>query len=134
MFWQDFKHTLSHPGFWLYCALIDSSTKFRNNKMGFLWIFISSLVFVVVLSKLYHTMLGVPILDYALHLYIGITIWNFLSHTITQSASIIDTQKNFLAAPNITFVDLVFRGLIQNFIVFAHNFILLISLLHIFFE
>jgi len=126
MFWIDLKHTLKHPGFWAYCALIDTSIKFRNNRMGFMWIFISNLIFVIILSGLYHAMMDVPLMDYALHLYFGITIWNFLNHTITQSSSIIESQRNYLGSPNISFIDLVFRSFVQNLIIFGHNFILVL--------
>ena len=123
-FVKDLRDAVCNPGYWIYSAILDTSVQFRNNRLGFLWILLSSVVFVLVLGQLYPQLLGVSVLEYSIHLYLGLTLWNFISHSITQSASLSIAHKSFLSSTvAVSLVDMVFRTVMKNLIICWHNLI-----------
>ena len=47
-FYREIFSALARPAYWLYSSTLDASLQFRNNRLGFIWILLSSVVFVVV--------------------------------------------------------------------------------------
>jgi ABC-2 type transport system permease protein len=115
---------LTRPAYWLYSSILDASLQFRNNRLGFLWVLLSSILFVLVLGQLYPQLLGVSVLEYSVHLYMGLTIWNFISHSITQASGLSVVHKSFLSSTvSVSLVDMVLRTVAKNFIICVHNLI-----------
>lgn len=123
----DLKGAFLKPGYWIYASILDASLQFRNNRLGFLWILFSSVIFVLVLGQLYPQLLGISVLEYSIHLYIGLTLWNFVSHSITQSSNLSNAHKSFLASTvSISLIDMVFRTVTKNLIICLHNLLLFV--------
>jgi len=68
--------------FWLHLALADIRCKYRRSMLGITWAilqpFCLTLLFAFVMSHIFH----VPMHDYALYIYSGLIIWEFIVSVI----------------------------------------------------
>lgn len=124
IFFRDLAKCFSNWTYWVHLSLVDISIYYRTKKLGFLWVFISSLLFVLVLGNLYHRLFDVSIWYYSVHLYFGLIIWNFISQSLTGGCNLINQRLGLLSSTStVSVFDLVLRLVLKNFFILLGNFI-----------
>lgn len=79
---------------WSYAAWLKSKVQFARTTFGSFWIGLSNLLTVGVLGLVYSTIFKVADpRGYFIYIAIGLTIWNFLSTTITGSVLIYEQNR-----------------------------------------
>jgi len=116
-------------GAWFNLAFEDLKKRYRRSLIGPFWITLSTLLLVIVIGPLYGVIFNRELNDYFPFLTAGIIIWQFLSTYVNESVfGFIENEgyiKN-IKAPYFTFI---FKLFFKNFLVFLHNFIIIIFII-----
>lgn len=125
---EDFRSSLTRRAFWVYSAWLDIILKYRETKIGPIWIVLSTFLFIVLLGSIYFTMLGGnnPA-RYFVHLATGLVLWQFIQGALLGACRVFVSNKNFLFQGRSTLTDFIAYLLFNNLILMLHNFVIVIA-------
>ena len=110
---------------WMMLATADIRGRYRRSRFGQLWLTLSMAITIMALALVYSTLFKQDLRAYLPFLSAGIILWGFLAGMINESAQTFIEAEGYLrnvAMPKSMFV---YRVLLRNLIVFAHNIILM---------
>ena len=130
--YEDFLYNLKNPGIWAQISFHDIKQRYKRSKIGPLWVTISTSIVVFFLSILYSKLLNVPLENYLPYIAISLILWGLISVTILESCEVFIGSSQMLLQLRLPFYFYIFRLVSRNFIIFAHNSILLILVMVIY--
>lgn len=110
---------------WWMLASNDVVRRYRRSRLGQFWLTLSMAVMIFGMGAVYSSLFGTSFADYIPHLGTGLILWGLLASTINESCSSFTENESIIrqiALPRFTYV---LRTLARNFLVFAHNLIIL---------
>ena len=122
-------------GQWRICwvlAFSEIRQRYRRSTLGQFWLTISMAVMIGGIGLIYSYIFQQPMAQYIPFLGIGLIVWNLLSSLVNDLATcFISADTHLRAYPSPRSV-IVYRTIARNFIVSAHNFLIVPLLLIIF--
>ncbi len=107
--------------FWSLLGWSDIRQRYRRSAFGPFWITISMGLMTAALGVIYGSIFKMQLADYMAYLAAGITCWLFFSSTLTEGASAFIGAEGIIKQCSIPLSIHIYRALWRNFIVFAHN-------------
>lgn len=114
---------------WFSLAWQDIRQRYRRSFLGPLWITVSTGIFVGTMGPLYGTLFGQDTSTFLQYLAISFIIWNFVSSSINESAITFIGAEGFIKQIALPLSVHVFRMLSRNFLMLAHNLLIIILVL-----
>lgn len=115
-------------------AFQDIKLRYRGSLFGPFWLTLSTMIMIGSMGVIYPHLFHTDIHTYLPFLAIGIVIWQFVQTMVTDGCqTFISAQEIILQAP-MPFSVHVYRMVARNFIIFAHNFLIIPFVLVIFGE
>lgn len=82
---------------WWYSAWLRTLARFSRTHLGSIWLGLSNLLSVALLSVVYGAVLDVPNpFAYAIYLGLGLTIWTLLSQSVTSGCLLLTVRRDHL--------------------------------------
>lgn len=103
--------------------------RYRRSILGPFWLSLSMLVLVVALGVIYGQLFNMEIDKYVPFLAAGLVIWNFMAFLINEGCQTFIASSSYirqLAIPKSVFA---FQVISRNFLIFAHNLVVVVALL-----
>ncbi len=122
--WRDLADGWHKHWMWRALAVQDIKLRYRGSMLGPFWVTISTLVMVVAMGAIYSQLFHVDVNVYVPYLTIGLITWQLLSSIITEGCEIFLQSTSVIQQVPIPFSVYVYRGVCRNFMVLAHNLIL----------
>lgn len=122
--WRDLSSGFSKVWLWWALALQDIRLRYRGSMLGPFWLTISTLVMVVAMGVIYATLFHMDTKTYLPFLTLGLIVWQLLSAIITEGCDIFLREASVIQQVPIPFSIYACRNVCRNFIVLAHNLIL----------
>jgi ABC-2 type transport system permease protein/lipopolysaccharide transport system permease protein len=122
--WRDLADGWHKHWMWSALALQDIKLRYRGSMLGPFWVTISTFVMVGAMGVIYSQLFHVNVRVYIPYLTIGLIIWQLLSSIITEGCEIFLQTASVIQQVPIPFSIHVYRSVCRNFIVLAHNLIL----------
>jgi ABC-2 type transport system permease protein len=135
--WQrafdDFGQAIAQRELWGHLGWQDIKQRYRRSTIGPLWITISMAVTAAALGGLYSQLFGQPIGTFMPYVTVGFMIWYFISACVLEGTETFIANEGlirFLPAPLMIYV---FRTVWRQVLFFAHNVVVYVIVLAIFF-
>jgi len=107
---------------WRALARADINSKYRRTMLGPWWLTVTQGCMAVMMALISGRFLGAEMAAYLPHFMISITIWNFISSSITESSQTLIYAGGMIKATNMPISAHIMRMIQRNFIILAHNF------------
>lgn len=120
---NDLEDLVLRRNRWIALACSDMSERYHRAKLGILWASLSILIFVGAVSPIYANLFNVELSAYALHLMLGLMIWNFLFTVVMESTKEFIVGKDLVSSFRMGFTSLVARVVARNVLVFFYQFL-----------
>ena len=122
--WRDLTDGLGRVWMWSALAFQDIKLRYRGSMLGPFWLTISTLIMVVAMGAIYAQLLNQMPASYLPFLTVGLIVWQLLSGMITEGCDTFLREAATIQQVPIPFSIHVYRNVCRNFIVFAHNLVL----------
>ncbi|MBV9554823.1 MAG: ABC transporter permease [Alphaproteobacteria bacterium] len=109
---------------WGSLALQDMKLRYRGSIIGPFWVTISTLVMIVAMGFIYPHLFHSPPISYIPYLGLGLIVWQLISSLITEGCASFTAADSIIQQVPIPFSIHVYRVVCRNFMVFAHNLLL----------
>lgn len=106
---------------WFILAMNDIKQRYARSILGPIWLSLSTLISILVLSILYSMVLNIQIENYPLHLCIGIIVWSYINSIINDSSQCFIQSDNLIKHFNLPLSIYVYRSCCRNVLIFLHN-------------
>lgn len=131
--WGDLVSGFGKRELWLHLGWQDIKQRYRRSVLGPFWITIATGTMAVALGGLYSQLFGQPIGTFMPYVTVGFMIWYFISACVLEGTETFIANEGlirFLPAPLMIYV---FRTVWRQVLFFAHNVVVYIIVLAIFF-
>lgn len=122
--WRDLADGFRKSWMWGALALQDIRLRYRGSMLGPFWLTISTLVMVVAMGAIYGRLFHVDIATYLPYLCLGLIVWQNFSSTITEGCETFLREQSVIQQVPIPFSIHAYRNVCRNFIVLAHNLVI----------
>jgi ABC-2 type transport system permease protein/lipopolysaccharide transport system permease protein len=117
---------------WRGMALQDIKLRYRGSLFGPFWLTLSAMIMIGAMGVIYPRLFHTDIESYLPFLATGIVVWQFVSAMITEACQTFFVANDVILQLPMPYSVHVYRVVARNFIVFAHNFVILPIILVIF--
>lgn len=129
---RDVSQSLRARNLWLSLGWVEILQRYTRSRIGPFWLTISMAVLVTALGLIYGTLFGANLRDYLPLLAIGFVFWAFISATIIDGCSTYISASAYIKQVPLPRGVFVFQNLWRNFIILAHNFVIVLLVLILF--
>ena len=130
--YQDFLDSIFGDYVWLHLAKQEVKQRYRRSVIGPFWITISTGIMVAGMGPLYSYLLKQPVGSYFQYIAISFVLWNFLSSSINDSCFSFISAEGFIKVVKLPYTTYILKILAKNFIVFLHNFVIILFVLFLY--
>jgi ABC-2 type transport system permease protein/lipopolysaccharide transport system permease protein len=123
--WQDLVGGLRRHWLWTELAVQDIRLRYRGSVLGPFWLTISTLIMVVAMGFIYAHLFHTETRTYLPYLAIGLIVWQLISTIVTEGCQTFLGNEAVIQQVPIPFSIHAFRVVCRNFIVFAHNLVII---------
>lgn len=110
-------------------AALEIKERYKRSRLGPFWLTISLAVWLGTVSFVFTKIFNLPVSSYLPQVSCGLLIWNFLSQTLNDSClCFINHQEYIKSAPPLPFSTIIYRSILYNLYIFAHNAIIILLL------
>lgn len=130
--WTDVILGLRYLRVMFLLANISVRKRYRRTTLGPLWIVVTNLFFGLLVGLLYSGIFNKPFLDFFLYLYVGYTIWVYLSDIFVSSFSLYQREYAMMSQRPFPISSYALKFMFEKTLIFAHNFpvIVIVFCLH----
>ena len=125
--------TLAIHNIWSRISLKTMFVKYKRSKLGFLWPFINSFFFAIIISVVFSEILDKNFSDYAPYLISGFIIWNFFTSIISEQTTIFTSNNIYLKELHYNLFFYIFKKNYELICIFIVNVLIFIILSALFF-
>src|SRR5690606_5776075 len=93
---EDYRNSLRYPEFWAYSSWLDIATRHRRTRLGFLWLLVPTIAFLLVLGNVYSQLMGYPREEYLPYLGVGFVVWRFMLQVVNEAVGAMTAHKAFI--------------------------------------
>jgi ABC-type polysaccharide/polyol phosphate export permease len=129
---QDLRDGASSVHLWPLLAWQEIRHRYQRSVLGPFWITISTGVFVAGMGPLYGRLLGQPLSGYFVYVAIGFVVWQLLANLVIESCQGFVAAEGFIKQMKLPLTVHVLRVVWKNFIIFAHNLVIIAIVLFFF--
>ena len=123
---QEFLATLLQPRLWALLAWHDIKQRYRRSVLGPFWLTISTAVLIGTLGVLWSTLFKTDLHEFLPYFAAGYVIWNFLAMQLNDATTGFTQFEHLIKQRRLPFPSYLLRLLTRNFIIFAHNFVIVV--------
>lgn len=116
----------------LMLAWMDLRGRYRRSRLGQFWLTISHAVFVFAIGMLYAGLFNRPIAEYLPYLAGGFVLWHLMLGLVNDGCQTFIGATRFILQQALPFRVHVVRVVVRNAFIFAHNVVVLVTVLVIF--
>ena len=117
---------------WWVLAASEIRQRYRRSTVGQLWFTLSMGVMIAGIGLVYSVIFQRPVSDYVPFLGVGLIVWNLLSGLINNLATCFISAETHLRAYPSPRSTIIYRTIARDFLVSAHNFLIVPVLLILF--
>jgi ABC-type polysaccharide/polyol phosphate export permease len=129
---DDIRGGVTRAELWVMLGWQDIRQKFRRSLLGPFWVTISTAIMLVALGFVYATIFRMDLKDYFPFLAAGIVTWTLLTGLIGDGCYTFIGYEPLIRQIRLPFTVHACRVVWRNFLVFLHNFLIIVVVMFIF--
>jgi len=118
---QDLRQILTHNHVWRALAAADIRSKYRMSTLGSFWITLATGTLALSIGLIYGQFFGQDIHNYLPYFTVSYITWMFIATVLNDCSNSLIAAGNLIKSSQMPIVFHVLRSVQRNFIVFAHN-------------
>jgi homopolymeric O-antigen transport system permease protein len=122
--WRDLVQGFTRSWMWTALAFQDIKLRYRGSVLGPFWMTISTFVMVIAMGFIYAHLFHTDTRSYMPYLTMGLIVWQLISTLITEGCQTFLATETVIQQVPIPFSIHAYRVVCRNFIVFAHNLVI----------
>jgi ABC-type polysaccharide/polyol phosphate export permease len=111
---------------WPMLAWLEIRHRYRRSLLGPLWLTISTALFIAGMGSLYGVLLDQSRSQYIHYLAVGMVVWIFIAGMINDGCQSFIAAEGFIKQTRLPLTVYALRVVWRNFLVLAHNFIIIV--------
>lgn len=130
---EDIKDGFQQQELWGHLGWQDIKQRYRRSVIGPFWITISRAVISLGLGILYATLFNLKISTFLPYITVGFIVWDFINGCIAEGMETFITNEGLIKQIRAPLSVYVLRTVWRQTLMFAHNFIIVVVIVAIFF-
>jgi len=130
--WEDIIGGLRYWRIWWLVAVSDIRQRYQRSLLGQFWLTISMGVTIGAIGFVYSVLFNQDLATYLPFLGIGIVCWGLIAGLLTEGCTAFKQSADFMRQSRLPRSVFVYRVLLRNLIVFAHNLVIVALILIVF--
>ena len=122
--WRDLAQGFSRSWMWTALAFQDIKLRYRGSVLGPFWMTISTFVMVIAMGFICAHLFHTDTRSYMPYLTMGLIVWQLISTLITEGCQTFLATETVIQQVPIPFSIHAYRNVCRNFIVLAHNLVI----------
>lgn len=118
---RDFKSALLQHRVWTHLGWVEVRQRYRRSFLGPWWISLSMLFFILMMGIVFSRLFHQEPSEYIPFFTSGFLFWTFISTSTLEAADVFSTNSGFVKQTNLPFCLYVFKHLVRQLIILAHN-------------
>jgi len=106
--------SLRDPAFWAYSTWLGIVTHYRRSRLGAVWMFAPSVLYIWGLGWFFSQIQGRPLREFAAHVAIGIVLFRLMTSVISESTNILTANQAFILDGRVRLTDFALRVLARG--------------------
>jgi len=119
--WSDLAPFVTRHVTWRALAAADIRSKYRRTMLGPWWITATNAFTALIMGLVAGRFLGADMKTYLPNFMISMTIWNFISSSLSESCFTMTNAGGMIKAVNMPILIHIMRMVHRNLIIFLHN-------------
>lgn len=112
MLFDHLAASLRRPDHWLYASWLDTVSRYRRNRLGLLWLFVPTAVYIWGIGGFLGAMQpGLDLPRFFAHIALGFTVFRLASTVLTDSTSVFASSQSYIYDGSLRLTDFVLRAL-----------------------
>ncbi len=129
---RDLRESLGRWRLWLLLGWIEIRQRYARSLLGPFWLTISTGTMILAIGVVFGVLLHQPMQQYLPMLGIGVITWTLISTIINEGATAYISAATYMRQINTPKLLYIFQVTWRNFIIFLHNFAIVILLMAVF--
>jgi ABC-type polysaccharide/polyol phosphate export permease len=129
---KEIPSVIKYFNMWFLLGWYDVKHRYRRSMIGPFWITLSTGVMVAGIGLMFSTIFKTPIDEFLPYFAAGQIVWLFVSTQINESCATFVQYQSIIKQMSVPLSVHVMRKLWNNFILFGHNFLIIIIVLLLF--
>lgn len=129
---SDVVAGMRHHEIWVMLGWAEIRQRYRRSTLGPFWLTLSMAVTIGGMGPLYGRLFNQDISSYIAFLAVGLVVWALISGIILEASAGFVAAEGFIKEFNLPLSVYILRVVWRNFIVFAHNFVVVVVVLIVF--
>ena len=121
----DLGEGLARWRLWWALGANDIAQRYRRSAIGQFWITASMAVFIGAISAVYSALFNIDMREYAPFLVTNYVVWSFLAAVLSDGCIAFIQSEGYLKQERLPKTLFVFRVLVRNLVILAHNAVLI---------
>ena len=118
---SDLAAGLARSWIWSALSYQDIKLRYRGSLLGPFWVTLTNLILVVAMGGIYGALFHIQTEIYVPFLMCGLSIWQFISTMATEGCAAFTAAADVIQQVPLPFSIQAYRNVCRNFIVLAHN-------------
>ena len=119
---QLFRHlaaSLRRPDHWIYASWLDVVSRYRRNRLGLLWLFVPTAVYIWGIGGFLGAMQpGLNLPRFFAHVALGFTLFRLVVTVLTDATSVFSASQNYIYDGSLRLTDFLLRSLARSWFYF----------------
>lgn len=124
----DLVEAIQAYDLWAFLAWQDIKIKYHRSRIGPFWITLSMAIFCLALGIVYSELFKTEISELLPFLAIGLVVWSFVSSCLGEMPNIFIDNAAYIKDMRINLLNILFRALARNSIIFGHNLLIVVGI------
>ena len=105
----DLGESLRNPGFWALSSWLDVVVKYRQSRLGVLWLLAPAVVYIWGLGAFFAGMMGETVVNFAAYVGVGWLVFRVVQSVIIESTSVFPSAAAFILDGHVRLTDFVLQ-------------------------
>ena len=123
---EDIRAGLRNVHLWPMLAWLEIKHRYRRSLLGPLWLTLSTAVFIGGMGSLYGMLFGQSRAPYIHYLAVGVVVWIYIAGLINDGCQTFIAAEGLIKQTKLPLTVYALRVVWRNFLIFAHNFIIIV--------
>jgi ABC-2 type transport system permease protein len=116
---SDLLDSFRHPGFWAYSSWLDMVVRYRQSRLGLLWLVAPSIIYIWGMGTFFSGISGAALHQFTCYVAVGWLVFRVLQSVLTESTSSFSGAHSFILDGQLRLTDFILKAIAKALMYFV---------------